>query len=53
LLELAGASFLFHDYFLSTAGDGLDSRRQVVFIKHTKIRSPAFRAAGVIMAVTF
>jgi hypothetical protein len=35
------------------AGDGLDSRRRVVSIQHKKIRSPAFRAAGVIMAVSF
>jgi hypothetical protein len=34
-------------------GDGFDSRRRVVFIQHKKIRSPAFRAAGVITAVSF
>jgi hypothetical protein len=53
LSELADASFLFHDSFISTAGDGLDSRRRVVSIQHINIRSPAFRAAGVIMAVSF
>jgi hypothetical protein len=53
LSELADASFLFHNSFISTAGDGLDSRRRVVFIQRTKIRFPAFRAAGVIMTISF
>jgi hypothetical protein len=53
LSELTGASSFFHASFISPAGDGLDSYRRVVLIHHQKIRSPAFRAAGVIMTVLF